>query len=69
MSVPPLQRKPSLIDTVKAVLWAFLGVRKRSDYQKDIERLNPLHLMVVGVVLALVFVASLMVVVNWVVKT
>ena len=64
----PLQRRPSLMTTVRAVLWGFLGVRRKDDYQKDIERLNPLHLIAVGLVLALLFVVGLMVLVNWAVK-
>ena len=63
---PAHQRKGSVIDTVKAVLWGFLGVRRQSDYQRDVSRLNPIHLMVVGVVMALVFVATLILIVNWV---
>lgn len=68
-SKEPLQRRrPSLMTTVRAVLWGFLGVRRKDDYQKDIERLNPLHLIAVGLVLALLFVVGLMVLVNWAVK-
>jgi Protein of unknown function (DUF2970) len=63
------QRKGSLLGTVKAVLWGFLGVRRKADFQDDVAKLNPIHLLVVGVVLAFVFVATLMVIVSWVVKT
>ncbi|MEY2685043.1 MAG: hypothetical protein RJA09_2187 [Pseudomonadota bacterium] len=69
MSESPLDRKPSLWVTLNAVLWGFLGVRRGSDYQKDIARLNPVHLLVVGVVLAFVFVGVLMLVVKWVVSS
>jgi Protein of unknown function (DUF2970) len=65
--VPIHRRKGSLGGTVKAVLWGFLGVRRKADYQDDIAKLNPLHLMVVGVVMALLFVFSLILIVNWVV--
>jgi uncharacterized membrane protein YidH (DUF202 family) len=65
---PPNQRRAGLWTTVSAVLWGFLGVRRRSDYQKDIERLNPLHLIAVGVVVALVFVLGLMALANWAVS-
>jgi Protein of unknown function (DUF2970) len=61
------KRKTPLWVTVKAVLWGFLGVRRNTDYQEDIAKLNPLHLMVVGVVLAFVFVGVLIGLVNWVV--
>lgn len=59
-------RSASLLTTVKAVLWGFLGVRQRAEYEKDIQRLNPLHLVVMGVVMAFVFVGALMALVNWV---
>jgi Protein of unknown function (DUF2970) len=65
--VPIHRRKGSLADTVRAVLWGFLGVRRRSDYQDDVAKLNPLHLMAVGVVMALLFVFLLIFIVNWVV--
>jgi amino acid transporter len=57
----------SLMRTVQAVLWSFLGIRKNADYQKDTERLNPFHLIVAGIVIALLFVLGLMALVNWVV--
>jgi hypothetical protein len=63
---PVHRRKGSLGDTVKAVLWGFLGVRRQADYQRDVARLNPIHLMVVGVVLAILFVLTLILIVNWV---
>jgi len=64
---PIHRRKGSILDTVKAVLWGFLGVRRNADYQQDIARLNPIHIIVVGVVMALIFVFSLILLVNWVV--
>lgn len=68
MSTPQTGRQPSLWATVKAVLWGFLGVRRKSDFQQDMASLKPMHLMVVGVVLAFVFVLGLMGLVQWVVK-
>jgi len=51
--------------TVGAVLWGFLGVRRGSDYQQDIRQLRPLPLLVVGVLLALLFVLGLMALAHW----
>ena len=62
------KRKGSLIGTVKAVLWGFLGVRRNAEYQDDIAKLNPVHLVVVGLAMALVFVFSLILIVRWVVS-
>jgi amino acid transporter len=61
------QHKGSLLRTVQAVLWSFIGVRKNADYQKDIEKLNPFHIMGVGIAVALLFVLGLIALVNWVV--
>lgn len=65
-STPVHKRKGSFVGTLKAVLWGFLGVRRRSDYERDIAQLNPLHLMAMGVFMAVVFVVGLIVLVNWV---
>ena len=62
------QRKGSLVGTVKAVLWGFLGVRRQADFQDDVAKLNPLHIMAVGVLMALLFVFVLILIVNWVVR-
>ena len=61
MNVPLHKRKGSFVGTVKAVLWGFLGVRRNADYQNDIAKLNPLHLIAVGVGMAFLFVLALIV--------
>jgi hypothetical protein len=61
------ERKGSLMRTIQAVLWSFFGVRKNADYQKDIEKLNPFHILGVGIAAALLFVLGLIALVNWVV--
>ena len=66
---PVHRREGGWVATLRAVLWAFLGVRRRADYQQDVERLNPLHLVAVGLIVALMFVFGLILLVNWVVKT
>jgi hypothetical protein len=53
--------------TVQAVLWSFVGLRKGSDYQQDLEKLNPFHIIGVGIGAALLFVLGLIALVNWVV--
>lgn len=53
--------------TVKAVLWSFFGVRKKSAYEKDAAQLNPVHVVVAGVIGAALFVATLVLIVKAVV--
>ena len=57
----------SFLDTVKAVSWSFLGIRKTSEYQKVLEKLNPLHIITVAIVMVIVMVIGLIVLVNYVV--
>jgi hypothetical protein len=64
----PHQRKGSFLRTVKAVLWSFIGLRSRAEFNKDLAQLNPIHLIVVGLALAIVFVLGLLALVNWVVS-
>ena len=59
------QRKLSFFQTLKAVLWALFGVRKGPGYQDDIAKLNPVHLIVAGILLAVIFVVSLVKVAGW----
>lgn len=63
----PAPRKASFGATVKAVFWSFFGVRKRSDYEKDAQQLNPVHVIIAGLVGAALFVIMLILIVNIVV--
>ncbi len=60
----PLKRQGSLLRTVRAVAWSLIGMRKGSEYQKDLQSLNPLHIIVVGLTALLLFVVGLLVLVN-----
>lgn len=61
------RRKASFGSTMKAVFWSFFGVRKKSDYEKDAQQLNPVHVIIAGVIGALIFIATLLIIVNSVV--
>jgi hypothetical protein len=54
--------------TVKAVAWSFLGIRKRSEFQEDLGKVNPVHVIVAALLGAALFVGVLIGVVNWVTK-
>ena len=63
----PVQRKGSVLRTVRAVAWSLIGLRKGSEYQKDVEKLNPIHVIVVGLLALFLLVVGLIVVVNLIV--
>ena len=61
------RRKGSLLQTMAAVTWSFLGIRRSSDNARDISQLNPVHVIIGGIVGAALFVLALVLLVNWVV--
>ena len=61
-----VRRKGSFLQTLRAVAWSFFGVRKSSEYEKDLNQLNPVHVIVAGVLAALLFIAALGATVTWV---
>jgi hypothetical protein len=63
----PRQRSGSLWQTVQAVAWSFFGVRRSADLERDVQKLNPVHVVIAGVLGALVFILALVVLVRWVV--
>ena len=65
--VKPMERKGSLLRTVRAVAWSLIGLRKGSEYQQDVEKLNPLHIIAVGLAAVFLLVVGLIGLVNWVV--
>ncbi len=62
-----VRRKGSLGRTLLAVFWSFFGVRKSRDLERDVGELNPLHIVIAGVIAAAVFVGVLVVLVQWVI--
>ena len=64
-----VKRKGSFLQTMRAVGWSFFGVRKSSEYEKDVSQLNPVHVVIAGVLAAVVFIVVLVLVVNWVLSS
>lgn len=58
---------PSLWRSIKLVAWSFLGIRSNTEYQQDLAKVSPLHVVAVGLVAVLMLVAGLVTLVNWVV--
>lgn len=59
-------RRGSFVRTIQAVAWSFFGVRKGSDHEHDVRHLNPLHVVIAGVLMAALFVGGLIALVSWV---
>ena len=54
--------KASFFDTVKTVLWGALGIRRRSSH--DQAKINPVHVIIVGVLFAVLCVLTLVTIVR-----
>lgn len=61
------RRRMSFVATVKAVMWSFFGVRKKSAYEEDTQKLNPVHVIIAGIIAAALFVMLLLMLVKMVV--
>ncbi|HXD40622.1 MAG TPA: DUF2970 domain-containing protein [Ramlibacter sp.] len=61
-------RRGSVLRTIKAVAWSFVGIRKNSEYQEDLGKVNPFHIIATALVGVALFVAALIALVNWVAK-
>jgi hypothetical protein len=53
---------------MRAVLWAFLGVRNKSGLQNDVASLSFVHIIIAGVLGAIIFMAILLLIVKVVVS-
>ena len=62
---PTTKPKPAtLLQVLGAVFWSFFGVRKGSALERDTVSIKPLHVIIVGVVLAALLVLVLVFVVR-----
>lgn len=58
---------PSFFATVSAVFGAFVGIRKRSAYERDAAQFKAKHLIVAGVIGGIIFVVSIVMLARFVV--
>lgn len=62
-------RKPqaSFLYSLKAVIWSFTGLRRKSDFDTDSARLNPVHIVIAGLLAVTCLVGILIAIVSLVV--
>jgi Protein of unknown function (DUF2970) len=59
------QDKASSAQVMKAVMWSFIGIRKRAGFENDVARIKPLQAIIAGVIGAALFVAVLVTLVTY----
>ena len=60
--------KLSPLRVIKTVFWSFFGIRRRADNQDDFAGVTPVQIIVAGAIGALIFVATLITLVRFIVK-
>jgi hypothetical protein len=60
-------RPASPLQTFRAVAWSFFGIRRSADHAQDMQKLNPVHVIIAGVISAALFVLALVLLVRWVI--
>lgn len=62
-----MNNKRGFLYTVKAVLWSFVGLRRKRDFDEDQQGLNPFHIIIAALLAVAVFIAILISIVKLVV--
>ena len=63
---PPMPTSTtSVLRSVKLVAWSFLGIRSKQGYQDDLSKVNPLHVVFIGIVGTFLLVVGLILLVNF----
>lgn len=67
MTEPPRPpRKATPFQVVRAVLSAFIGIRRRAAHEHDAVTLSPAQVIVAGIIAAVIFVLSLIMLVRFI---
>ena len=64
-AVVPAETKASGLQVMKAVMWSFIGIRKRSGYEDDVAKIKPAQAIIAGIIGAALFVAVLVTLVTF----
>jgi hypothetical protein len=64
-----MKKQSSFLQSMKAVMWGFLGVRKQSGLQDDATSLSFVHIILAGILGAVVFMSALLLIVKMVVSS
>lgn len=58
------KKEPSLLDVIRSVLWAFLGVQKSKNHERDFTYGKPSQYIIVGLVGVIIFITVLVTIVK-----
>ena len=70
MSEPQASKpqKASFLYSLRAVVWSFTGLRRKSDFDTDSAKLNPVHIVIAGFLVVACLIGVLITVVKFAVS-
>jgi hypothetical protein len=54
----------SFLETMTAIAWSFVGLRRKRDFDSDVGRMNPVYVIIAGLAGAACFIATLLAIVH-----
>ena len=61
-------KQASFLYSLKAVVWSFTGLRRKSDFDADSVKLNPVHIVIAGLLAVACLIGLLIGIVKFVVS-
>ena len=68
MTKPDQPEKASFLYSLRAVVWSFTGLRRKSDFDTDSVKLNPVHIVIAGLLVVACLIGVLLTVVKFAVS-
>ncbi|MBB5370533.1 MULTISPECIES: DUF2970 domain-containing protein [unclassified Janthinobacterium] len=67
MNKPAKPPQASFLYSLRAVVWSFTGLRRKSDFDTDSARLNPVHVVIAALLAVACLIGILITIVKFVV--
>ncbi len=62
------EEKASIFQVIRMVLWTMIGIRAQKGYQEDIAKIKPKQAIIAGIIGAIIFVLTVLMLVNLAIK-
>lgn len=59
------RKEPSLLDVARSVMWAFIGVQKSKNHERDFKYGKPSQYIIIGLIAVAIFITILITVVKY----
>jgi hypothetical protein len=66
-AVSEAPKRAGPLQVAKTVFWSFFGIRRRAEHEADVKQLTPVQVIVAGLIGAALFVATLVLIVRFVI--